>query len=225
VFVIRARQRTGKKGEIGMASYLRMKTGPAGGGASEGAQALIESDLRELGVAARKLANHALVLGGGLGFGSSFLKWLAFFAAVYLLILDRTNWKTNMLTGLLVPYIFFTLPGVLFSLIRGEVGNWIAIIVVVLRLFFPRHFPDWLELPGSLILLTVVAPSLFAHTFRDDFVGIFICLVIGCYLLQEHIRASGGFREAFRKANGVSNTIGIVLLFIYPVWALVLKVL
>ncbi|KAL5653586.1 hypothetical protein ACJX0J_039044, partial [Zea mays] len=59
----------------------------------------------------------------------------------YLLILDRTNWKTNMLTTLLVPYIFFTLPNVLFSLIRGEVGKWIAIIAVILRLFFPRHFP------------------------------------------------------------------------------------
>uniref|UniRef100_A0A0A9DFZ7 COR413-PM2 n=1 Tax=Arundo donax TaxID=35708 RepID=A0A0A9DFZ7_ARUDO len=206
----------------GFASSLAMKTDPAGGGASEAAQALIDSDLRELGVAARKLANHAFVLGGGLGFGTSFLKWLAFLAAVYLLILDRTNWKTNMLTGLLVPYIFFTLPHVLFSLIRGEVGKWIAIIVVVLRLFFPRRFPDWLELPGAIILLTVVAPSLFADTFRGDLVGIFICLGIGCYLLQEHIRASGGFRNAFTRGNGVSNSIGILLLFIYPVWALVL---
>ena len=33
-------------------------------------------------LAARKLANHAFVLGGGLGFGTSFLKWLAFVAAV-----------------------------------------------------------------------------------------------------------------------------------------------
>jgi hypothetical protein len=40
------------------------------------------------------------------------------FCCRYLLILDKTNWKTNMLTGLLVPYIFFTLPGVLFNLIR-----------------------------------------------------------------------------------------------------------
>lgn len=84
---------------------------------------------------------------------------------------------------------------------------------------------DWLELPGSLILLTVVAPSLFADHFRNDLVGVFICLAIGCYLLQEHIRVSGGFREAFRKANGVSNTIGIVLLFVYPVWVLVLWLL
>ena len=205
-------------------SFLAMKAGAASG-ASEAAQALLESDLRELGLAARKLANHAIVLGGGLGFGRHFLKWLAFIAAVYLLVLDRTNWKTNMLTGLLVPYIFFTLPGVLFSLVRGEVGAWIAFVVVILRLFFPRHFPDWLELPGSLILLTVVAPSLFAEHFRNDLVGVFICLAIGCYLLQEHIRVSGGFREAFRKANGVSNTIGIVLLFVYPVWVLVLWLL
>uniref|UniRef100_A0A0A9DF71 Uncharacterized protein n=1 Tax=Arundo donax TaxID=35708 RepID=A0A0A9DF71_ARUDO len=206
----------------GFASYLAMKTDPAGGGASEAAKALIDSDLRELGVAARKFTNHAFVLGGGLGFGTSFLRWLAFLAAVYLLILDRTNWKTNMLTGLLVPYIFFTLPHVLFSLIRGEVGKWIAIIVVVLRLFFPRRFPDWLELPGAIILLTVVAPNLFADTFRGDLVGMLICLGIGCYLLQEHIRASGGFRNAFTRGNGVSNSIGILLLFIYPVWALVL---
>ncbi|XP_062212525.1 cold-regulated 413 plasma membrane protein 1-like [Phragmites australis] len=212
---------------MGFASYLEMKTGPAGGGASEAAQALVEADLRDLSVAARKLANHALVLGGGLGFGfgTSFLKWLAFVAAVYLLILDRTNWKTNMLTALLVPYIFFTLPHVLFSLMRGEVGRWIAIIAIILRLFFPRHFPDWLELPGAIILLTVVAPSLFADTFWGNLVGVFICLGIGCYLLQEHIRASGGFRNAFTKGNGVSNSIGILLLFIYPVWALVLHFL
>ncbi|CAL4927536.1 unnamed protein product [Urochloa decumbens] len=209
----------------GFASYLAMKTGPEAGDASAAAQALIDADLRELGVAARKLANHAFVLGSGLGFGTSFLKWLAFLAAVYLLILDRTNWKTNMMTGLLVPYIFFTLPHVLFSLMRGEVGKWIAVIAVILRLFFPRHFPDWLELPGAIILLTVVAPSLFADHFRGDPVGIFICLVIGCYLLSEHIKASGGFRNAFRKGNGVSNSIGILLLFIYPVWALVLTLL
>ena len=41
-----------------------------------------QTDLRKIGVAARKLANHAFVLGGGLGFGTSFLKWLAFVAAV-----------------------------------------------------------------------------------------------------------------------------------------------
>lgn len=84
---------------------------------------------------------------------------------------------------------------------------------------------DWLELPGALILLIVVAPSLFASTVRNDAIGEAICLIISCYLLQEHIRASGGFRNSFTKANGISNTIGIILLFVFPVWALVLRVL
>lgn len=202
---------------MGRMDYLAMKTDQASAD-------LISSDINELKIAAQRLFVHAAKL-GGLGFGTSFLKWVASLAAIYLLILDRTNWRTNMLTSLLIPYIFFSLPRVVFHLLRGEVGKWIAFIAVVLRLFFPRHFPDWLEMPGSLILLLVVAPSLFAHTVRDSWVGVVICLLIGCYLLQEHIRASGGFRNSFTQSNGISNTLGIVLLLVYPVWALVLRVI
>lgn len=198
--------------------YLAMKT------EQEMTQQLIESDLKEMGIAAKNLAHHAMRL-GGLGFGTSFLKWVASFAAIYLLILDRTNWKTNMLTALLVPYIFLSLPSVLFNVLRGEFGKWVAFIAIVLRLFFPRHFPDWLEMPGSLILLLVAAPSFFAHTLRDSWVGVLICLIIGCYLLQEHIRASGGFRNSFTQTHGISNTLGIIALLVYPVWRLVLHFL
>ncbi|KAG2724630.1 hypothetical protein I3843_01G026300 [Carya illinoinensis] len=202
---------------MGRKDYLAMKTDPA-------TADLIDSDIKELKIAAKRLITHATKL-GGLGFGTSFLKWVASFAAIYLLILDRTNWRTNMLTSLLVPYIFFSLPSVLFNFFRGEVGRWIAFIAVILRLFFPRHFPDWLEMPGSLILLLVVAPSFFAHTLKDSWVGVVICLIIGCYLLQEHIRASGGFRNSFTQTHGISNTVGIIVLLVYPVWALVVHFL
>ncbi|MQL77056.1 hypothetical protein Taro_009455 [Colocasia esculenta] len=205
---------------MGKMGYLAMKTEEAGS-----AQRLIESDLRELRAAAANLAADAMKLTSGLGFGTTFLKFLASFAAIYLLILDRTNWRTNMLTSLLVPYIFLSLPSVIFSFLRGEVGKWIAFIAVVLRLFFPRRFPDWLEMPGCLILLLVVAPNFFAETIRDHWPGVIICLLIGCYLLQEHIRASGGFRNSFTQSHGVSNTVGIVLLLVYPVWRLVLHFL
>ena len=206
--------------------YLSMKTDSSG---------LISSDFNELKIAAVNLVDHATKL-GGVGFFTSFFQWFACAAAIYLLILDRTNWRTNMLTSLLVPYIFLSCPSLLFNLFRGEVGKWIAFVAVVLMLFFPTHFPgvkdsswgsrmssykDWLEMPVSLILLLVVAPSLFAHSIKGSLVGTIICLVIGCYLLQEHIRASGGFRAAFTKSNGLSNSIGIFLLFVYPVWALV----
>ncbi|XP_019185168.1 PREDICTED: cold-regulated 413 plasma membrane protein 2 [Ipomoea nil] len=195
--------------------YLAMKTDEVSG------QELINADLRDLKAAANNLLKHAANL-GGLGFGTSFLKWVASFAAIYLLILDRTNWRTNMLTALLIPYIFLSFPDVLFNLLRGEVGKWIALVAVVIRLFFPRHFPDWLEMPGSLILLLVVSPNFFAYTIRESWVGTAICLVIGCYLLQEHIRASGGFRNSFTQSHGISNTVGIILLLVYPIWSLVL---
>ncbi|KAK9165638.1 hypothetical protein Scep_000829 [Stephania cephalantha] len=103
----------------------------------------------------------------------------------------------------------------------GEVGKWIAFIALVLRLFFPRDFPDWVAMPGSLLILLVVAPNFFAHTLRDHWVGVLICLLIGCYLLQEHIRASGGFRNSFTRSHGISNSVGIILLLVYPVWALI----
>ncbi|KAF6155756.1 hypothetical protein GIB67_007403 [Kingdonia uniflora] len=203
---------------MGRTEYLALKTD------QPSYDNMLSSDLTELKIAVKKFASDAFKL-QGLGFGTSFLSWLACFAAIYLLILDRTNWKSNMLTTLLVPYIFFSLPPILFSLLRGEIGKWIAFIAIVLRLFFPQYFPDWLEIPGSLVLLLVAAPSLFAHTVRDSWIGVAICLIIGCYLLQEHIRASGGFRNAFTRSNGISNTIGIVLLFIYPVWCLILYIL
>ncbi|KAJ6896527.1 cold-regulated 413 plasma membrane protein 1 [Populus alba x Populus x berolinensis] len=200
---------------MGKKSYLAMRRD------QEMESSLLASDFQDLTNAAKKLANHAVKL-GGLGFGTTFLEWIAAFAAIYLLILDRTNWKTNILTGLLIPYIFFTLPSILFSLLRGDVGKWIAFVAVILRLFFPKRFPDWLEMPGALILLIVVAPSLFASTIRNNWIGLVICLVIACYLLQEHIRASGGFRNSFTKAHGISNTVGILLLFVYPAWALLI---
>jgi len=183
-------------------------------------QAMVGSDFNELGIAAKNLLNHTFML-TGLGFGTSILKWIASVAAIYLLVLDRTNWKTNMLTALLIPYIFFSLPSLIFNLFRGEVGKWIALVAVVIQLFFPKHFREWFELPAAAVILIVVAPHLIAGTFRDNWVGSLVCLGVGCYLLQEHIRASGGFRNAFTKANGISNTLGIIALVVFPIWALI----
>lgn len=60
---------------MGRMDYLAMKTNEST------TQQLIDSDLREIGIAAKKLANDAMRL-GGLGFGTSFLKWVASFAAM-----------------------------------------------------------------------------------------------------------------------------------------------
>ncbi|KAL9245032.1 hypothetical protein vseg_018731 [Gypsophila vaccaria] len=191
--------------------YLRMKTQDT---------AAVSQDWNDFKKSAHNLASHSLHL-IGLGFGTIFFQWLSSISAIYLLVLDHTNWKTNILTGLLVPYIFFSLPSLVFSFLRGQIGMWIAFVTVVLRVFFPHKFPDWLELPGAVIIIIVVAPDLIAGYVRDNWIGAGICLAIACYLLQEHIRASGGFRNSFTRANGVSNSVGIVLLMVYPVWDLI----
>ncbi|GFY93909.1 cold-regulated 413-plasma membrane 2 [Actinidia rufa] len=59
---------------MGRMDYLAMKTDPV-------AAELINSDINELKIAAKRLFNHATKL-GGLGFGTSFLKWVASFAAM-----------------------------------------------------------------------------------------------------------------------------------------------
>ncbi|KAL6494757.1 hypothetical protein OROGR_031557 [Orobanche gracilis] len=202
----------------GKRSYLAMKTSDGAGGSE-----VISSDLKEVGHALKNLANHTVVRLGGIGFGTSFLKWVAAFAAIL-----PTNLGPNKLENqhTYIPLDPIHFPKSSDMVIQpAEVGKWIALVAVVLRLFFPRRFPDWLELPGALIILLVVAPEFFGDTIRGSMVGIFICLAIGCYLLQEHIRASGGFRNSFTKSNGISNSVGILLLFLYPVWALVLHLL
>ncbi|KAG5548031.1 hypothetical protein RHGRI_013657 [Rhododendron griersonianum] len=196
---------------MGIDNYLKMKTG----------QRAIAADFQDLGHSLKRLGNHVL----GSGLGSTLLQWIASVAAIYLLVLDRTNWRTNILTALLIPYIFFSLPSLVFNFLSGEVGEWVAFIGVVVRLFFTKHYPDWLEMPGALLLLIVVAPSLIAETLRDSWIGAVILLAIAGYLLQEHIRASGGFRNAFTKSNGISNTVGIVILLVYPIWALVFYII
>ncbi|CAN1785136.1 tRNA modification GTPase MnmE [Linum perenne] len=94
-------------------SYLSMKIDGA-------SSAVIASDFNELTTAAKNLAIH---VGAVAGFGTSLFQWLAAISAIYLLILDRTNWKTNILTGLLIPYIFFTLPNFLFAFLRHTLSH------------------------------------------------------------------------------------------------------
>lgn len=59
---------------MGRIDYLSMR-------ADAETAALLDTDLNELKAAAAKLLSHATEL-GGLAFGTSFLKWLASFAAM-----------------------------------------------------------------------------------------------------------------------------------------------
>lgn len=55
-------------------NYMAMKTDPA-------MADMIDSDINDLKIAAKRLINRATKL-GGLSFGTSFLEWVASFAAM-----------------------------------------------------------------------------------------------------------------------------------------------
>ncbi|XP_019092403.1 PREDICTED: cold-regulated 413 plasma membrane protein 1-like [Camelina sativa] len=127
---------------------------------------MIGTDFNELTIAAKNLASHTFTL-TGLRFGTSVLEWVASIAAIYL-VLDQTNWKTNMLTSLLIRYIIFTAPSLIFGIFRGEIGKWIAFVAAIVQLFFPKQAQEYLELPVALVLIALVAPNLIAGTFKDS---------------------------------------------------------
>ncbi|MCL7033436.1 hypothetical protein MKW94_016170 [Papaver nudicaule] len=195
--------------------YLAMKT-------DQIAAETLNSDMKEFGLAAKKLASHAMLL-GGLAIGTAVLQWVAVAAAVYLMVLGETKYKPNILSALLVPYIFFTLPSPLFIILSGEISKGISLISVLLQLFFPQHFPNWPGKIGSTFLVLAIAPLIIGEALRGNWIGNAICVIIACYHLQEHIRKSGGFKQSFTTLIGLAHTTGVILMIVYPIWALVLN--
>jgi hypothetical protein len=183
----------------------------------------LDQDWHALGLALSNLGSH---LASTVGLDASLtglLQWLAVIAAIYLLVLNRTNWRTDLLTALLVPYLALQLPQPLFGYLRGDIGAWIAFIAVVIRLFFAQKYPDLIngdmELPIAFILLVVTAPKTIVHV-RGTLISDIVSLAIGAYLLFQHTNHSGGFRRAFGETRGGSHSFGILLLFVAPAWAL-----
>ncbi|XP_010472364.1 PREDICTED: cold-regulated 413 plasma membrane protein 3-like [Camelina sativa] len=170
----------------------------------------------EFQVAAEKLSHS----NGVLVIITLFLRWVACFAAVFLMILDGTKWKypNNMLTSLLAPYLFASLPLVIFHFFRAGFGKWIALLTVVLRLFLPNHFPELLEIPSATILFIVATPRDLVDAFRDDlkYTGGNVSLLTSFYLLDRHTKACGGFKNSFTQKDKLTFTICLYILSFYP---------
>lgn len=178
--------------------------------------ATASDDFRSISEATHHLGSLLYTAAVG-AFGATILQYLAVIAAIYLFVVNRTEWRTNILTSLLVPYVTLNLPEFIFKYFRGEIGLWIAFVAVVLKLFFPQHFPDQADLPAWLVILLVTLPNLIVG-WRFHLVGVIVSLVIGLYLTYEHIHNAGGFRQAITDKGLVA--IGIFLLFIAPLWTL-----
>ncbi|KAL9300442.1 Cold-regulated 413 plasma membrane protein 3 [Arabidopsis thaliana] len=146
-----------------------------------------------------------------------FLRWLASIVAVFLMILDQTKWKysNNIMASLLAPYLFSSLPIVIFQVLRNGVGKWIALLTVILRLFYQTIF----MIPGATILLIVVTPSDIGAIFRDDlrYTGGDVCLLTSFYLINKHTKACGGIKNSFTQKDKVTYSICLWILFVYPI--------
>ncbi|KAB1214615.1 LysM domain receptor-like kinase 4 [Morella rubra] len=91
-----------------------------------------------------------------------------------------------MKTGLLVLYLFTSFPTVLFKVLRGPFGCWVAFLAVAANLFWPESFP------ASRFLLFVITPDWLADGLRDSIFSGVVCLVVGVSLL---ITELGGIRR------------------------------
>ncbi|KAL4354561.1 hypothetical protein GQ457_06G035790 [Hibiscus cannabinus] len=116
-------------------------------------------------------------------------QWGGTIFALFLLLMNRTGRRSHMLTNLLVLYLFASFPTVLFKLVRGQFGCWVAFLAVASNLYFPETFP----VPR--FILFVITPCWLADRLRDDNVPGILCLVIAVLITLTEIRGAGGLEN------------------------------
>lgn len=107
-------------------SYLKMRTDSV-------ASDLINADFKDLAEAAKKLATHAIHL-GSLGFGTTFLQWVASIAAMYVTRMRSISiivLVSQMSTCCILPFVL-----VLFSLILFHLPTCFQVLWIFLTFWF-----------------------------------------------------------------------------------------
>ncbi|KAI4381184.1 hypothetical protein MLD38_007285 [Melastoma candidum] len=66
----------------------------------------------------------------------------------------------------------------------------------------PQDQIDFIVVLELMILLPVAAPEFIVVTLKDGWLSGIMCLLIGCYLLQEHIPATGGVHHLIMEPHG-----------------------
>ncbi|XP_052197073.1 cold-regulated 413 plasma membrane protein 4-like [Diospyros lotus] len=143
--------------------------------------------------------------------GHTAFQWGGTLSAIFLLILRYTRRRSSMPSTLLVLYLFTSFPTVLFKILSGQFGCWLAFLAVAANLFFPMTFPV------SRFLLFVITPDALADVLRDSIVGGVVCLTIGILVLVFEIREMGGCGNWEFSPYCCVYHLGIVFLLFFPV--------
>eukprot|EP00897_Mesotaenium_endlicherianum_P006239 jgi/Mesen1/5643/ME000286S04853 len=152
---------------------------------------------------------------------ANIFRWILIIAAIFLLAIDQTEWRSEMLVGLLVPIIFFNLPHLLWNFFRGEWGHWIALIVVLGILYTPPvYIPGPTNLWISIILLIVVSPSplvALRHNLWGPLLSLVVAIVLGVQHLSDRHHESGA-QGAFTDSKRLPTTVAIFVVFLVPIY-------
>ncbi|KAE8699978.1 putative calcium-binding protein CML41-like [Hibiscus syriacus] len=138
-------------------------------------------------------------------------QWGGTIFAIILLLMNQTGRRSHLLTNLLVLYLLASFPTVLFKLVRGQFGCWIAFLAVASNLFFPEIFPV------PLFILFVITLDWLADMLRDDNVPAILCLVIAILITQTEICRARGLENCQCSCYCLSYWFSIACLFFFTI--------
>lgn len=115
--------------------------------------------------------------------------------------------------ALLVPALFLNLPARVIEAIKSEAGAWVAVAVLVLRLF--TALPKYVDLPLAVLLSILVAPYELLSFRGTQGAGI-VTLAIGIFIAYSHVTANNGVDNTLRS-DVLPTTFGIALILLIPI--------
>ncbi|XAR57863.1 hypothetical protein NMG60_11026147 [Bertholletia excelsa] len=143
--------------------------------------------------------------------GRTAFQWGGTIAAIFLLILNRWGRRSTLEYSLLILYLFTSFPTVLFEILRGQFGYWVAFLAVAAHLFFPETFPF------SRFIIFVVTPDWVADGLRDTIAGGVFCLVVCVFLVLLEVRGMGGSTGWECNSHCSWYLISILLLILFTI--------
>ncbi|KAK9678220.1 hypothetical protein RND81_11G197100 [Saponaria officinalis] len=113
-------------------------------------------------------------------------RWGASFAAMLLLLLNLIGRRSGVQATLLALILVTSLPAVIFQILRGQFGCWVAFLSIAASYILPWVFPV------ARFLLFVVIPDWLAYQLREGMAGGALCLLLGILLIITEVHAIGG---------------------------------
>ncbi|XP_057500495.1 cold-regulated 413 plasma membrane protein 1-like isoform X3 [Actinidia eriantha] len=129
----------------------------------------------------------------------------------FLLLLNRIGRRSSLQSSLLVLYLFTSFPTVMFKILRGQIGCWLAFVAAAVNLFFPEIFPV------SRFPLFVITPDWLADVLHDSIVGGIFCLIFGLLLVVVEIQRIREYANWECNTLNCGYCLGTLLLFFFTI--------